>query len=51
MLWLKIKELLHFHVGNRGKCVYKNVYITIKNKKTGKIEDITIGDFFNKFNN
>ena len=32
-----------------GKCLEKNSKITIRNKKTGKIEDITIKDFFTKF--
>jgi hypothetical protein len=31
-----------------GKCVHPNTTIVIRNKHTGKIEDISIGDFFNK---
>lgn len=31
-----------------GKCLSENTLITIKNKKTGFIEDITIKDFLNK---
>lgn len=31
-----------------GKCVYNKALIKIRNKKTGKVEDITIGDFFNR---
>ena len=33
-----------------GKCVYNKALIKIRNKKTGKVEDITIGDFFNRIN-
>ena len=33
-----------------GKCVYNKALIKIKNKKTGKVEEITIGDFFNRIN-
>lgn len=29
-----------------GKCIEKNTYITIKNKKTGKIKKITIEEFY-----
>ena len=32
-----------------GKCVYGDSKINIKNKKTGKIEEITIKDFFERF--
>lgn len=32
-----------------ANCVCKNTVITIRNKKTGLIEDIKIIDFFNKF--
>jgi hypothetical protein len=31
-----------------GKCVHPNTTIVIRNKHTGKTEDISIGDFFNK---
>jgi len=31
---------------NVGKCCVSGTYIKIKNKKTGKIEKITIGDFY-----
>jgi hypothetical protein len=31
-----------------GKCVHPETTIIIRNKKTGNIEDISIGDFFNK---
>ena len=31
-----------------GKCVYSETLIKIRNKKTGKIEEITISDFFNR---
>jgi hypothetical protein len=33
-----------------GKCLASNTLIKIKNKKTGEIEEITIGEFYNKFN-
>ena len=33
----------------QGKCVFKNTIINIKNKKTGKIEQISIEDFYKKF--
>jgi hypothetical protein len=33
-----------------GKCLTFNTLIKIKNKKTGEIEEITIGEFYNKFN-
>lgn len=32
-----------------GKCVYGDSKINIKNKKTGKVEEITIKDFFERF--
>ena len=31
-----------------GKCLLPTTYIKIRNKKTNKIEKITIGDFFNR---
>ena len=31
-----------------GKCVYNQTLITIRNKKTNKIEKLTIGEFFNR---
>ena len=31
-----------------GKCVYNQTLITIRNKKTNKIEEITIGEFFER---
>jgi len=33
-----------------GKCLANNILIKIKNKKTGEIEEITIEEFYNKFN-
>lgn len=33
-----------------GKCVYEDSIIKIRNKKTGEIEEITIKDFFERFN-
>jgi len=33
-----------------GKCLASNTLIKIKNKITGEIEEITIGEFYNKFN-
>ena len=32
-----------------GKCLCSDININIKNKKTGKIEEITIKDFFERF--
>ena len=32
-----------------GKCIFHDSEITIRNKKTGKVESLTIGDFFKKF--
>ncbi|MFW6029237.1 MAG: hypothetical protein ACOCRO_03185 [Halanaerobiales bacterium] len=32
-----------------GKCVYSDSYITIRNKHTGKIEEITIEEFYSRF--
>ena len=34
-----------------GKCVHSDTTITIRNKKTGKIEKISIEDFYNRFDN
>ena len=34
-----------------GKCVLSNTLIKIRNKKTGEIRDITIGDFHSLINN
>lgn len=34
-----------------GKCIISDSKITIRNKHTGKIEEITIEDFFNKNEN
>lgn len=33
-----------------GKCLLPMTYIKIRNKKNGKIEKITIGEFFNRIN-
>lgn len=51
------KEFLRFLVDNnkvicvsgrqQGKCVFKDTKITVRNKKTHKIEEISIEDFFN----
>ena len=58
-LYEKQKALLRFFVNeNRcltlasrqtGKCVVKDTKITVKNKKTGKIEELAIEKFYNKF--
>ena len=32
-----------------GKCVYGDSKINIKNKKSGKIEEISIAEFFKRF--
>lgn len=59
-LYPKQEELIRAMVNNKrvialscrqsGKCLIGQTFLTIKNKKTGKIENITIEDFFNKFN-
>ena len=55
-LYQKQKELLYSLVNNDrnivlasrqvGKCVFKDTVITIRNKKTGITQNITIEDFF-----
>lgn len=57
-LYPKQKELLRAMVDNKrvvvcssrqaGKCVFKNVNITVRNKKTGTVETITLEDFYNR---
>lgn len=52
------KEFLRYLVDNnkvicvsgrqQGKCVYKDTLITVRNKKTGKIEEISIKDFYDR---
>lgn len=42
-------ELFAFHAVKAGKCVYGDSKINIKNKKTGKIEEISIAEFFKRF--
>ncbi len=52
------KEFLRYLVDNnkvicvsgrqQGKCVYKDSLITIRNKKTGKVEQISIEDFYDR---
>ena len=32
-----------------GKCLFSDTMISIKNKKSGKIEEISIGEFFKRF--
>lgn len=34
-----------------GKCVHADTEITVRNKKTGSIESISIGEFFGRFDN
>lgn len=60
-LYPKQEEFLRFLVDNSrvvclssrqlGKCVFRNSKITIRNTKTGKIEEITIEELFNKIKN
>ena len=55
-LYPKQKELLQHIVDSTrictlasrqtGKCVYKDTKITVKNKKTGEIQEITLEDFY-----
>ena len=57
-LYEKQKELLQFICGNTrvcalssrqtGKCVFFETLVTIRNKKTGKIEEITIKELINR---
>ena len=57
-LYPKQKELLRAMVNEKrlvalasrqsGKCVFKNVNITVRNKKTGQVETLTIEEFFNR---
>lgn len=52
------KEFLRYLVDNnkvicvsgrqQGKCVYRDTLITVRNKKTGKIEQISIKDFYDR---
>lgn len=56
-LYAKQKELLKFLIDNdrvitlasrqTGKCVYKDSKITIRNKKTGVIEHISVDQLYN----
>ena len=62
-LYPKQKELLNFIVGNTricvlssrqtGKCGFKDTKITLRNKKTGEIQEMSFKDFYkiskNKF--
>jgi hypothetical protein len=34
-----------------GKCLCSDININIKNKKSGKIEEISIAEFFKRFKN
>lgn len=57
-LYEKQKELLRFFVNeNRcltlasrqtGKCVFKDSKITVRNRETGEIEELTIEEFYNR---
>jgi hypothetical protein len=42
------KRVICLSCRQSGKCVDKNTKITVKNKQTDEIEEITIGDFYNK---
>lgn len=56
-LYPKQEELLKFFVNEKrclclasrqtGKCVCKDTEITVRNKKTGEIQKMTIEDFYN----
>lgn len=60
-LYPKQKELLQTMVNEKrvivcssrqaGKCGFKNVNITVRNKNTGEIETITMENFFNRIKN
>lgn len=43
------RKTLHAYIGgtNVGKCCQYNTKIRVRNKKTGEIKEISIGDFFN----
>lgn len=55
----KQEEMLKFITDNNriitlasrqvGKCVFKDTYITVRNRNTQKIEKIKISDFFERF--
>ena len=57
-LYEKQKELLQFMCSNNrtivlsarqcGKCSYKDTKVTIRNKQTGKVEEITINELINR---
>ena len=57
-LYKKQKDLLHFLIDNdrsivlasrqTGKCVFSSTKVNIRNKKTGKIEEISIENLFNR---
>lgn len=32
-----------------GKCVHSNTMVSVRNKKTGEIQEITIGELFSKY--
>ena len=43
------KRVIVLSCRQSGKCSLSSTYVTLRNKKTGKIEEITIEEFFNKF--
>jgi len=47
------KKKLHIYLAstNVGKCLIYNTNVKIRNKKTGEIKEITMGDFFNNIKN
>lgn len=58
-LYPKQKELLDFFVKEKrcltlasrqtGKCVVKDTKITVRNRETGEIEELTIEEFYSRF--
>ena len=58
-LYPKQRELLNFIVDNTriltlasrqtGKCVFKDTTVKVKDKKTGKIYELTVEELYNKF--
>lgn len=47
----KYKRVICLACRQCGKCFHSQSLMTIRNKKTGKIEEITVENFFNRFKN
>lgn len=42
----KYKDNILLFSRQLGKCLFKSINISIRNKKTGELKDISIGDFY-----